>query len=329
MSTLPAAIVEPVTVGPPVVPALVVEHLGRTFGRKSVLRDVSLRVETGQTLGLFGANGSGKTVLLRLLAALDRPTRGRAWILGYDTTRQARDVRRRIGYVPEKTLLYDGLSVEEYLDFIARARGMGTHVRRVSVTTLLQVVGLDNRPRALVGSLSPGERRRVALAGALVHEPQALLLDDPLRELDGRGRLEMLEVLRELKRLGTTTILAATRAEDVVELCDRVAVLRAGGIVWEGDLASIGTGAETVQRPGLRVRMQVMAGMEAAVELLRGRENVRELDLEDAPTVWLVFEDDREALPGLLSDLVQAGSSLASFGVEERSPAGALTAYLD
>ena len=135
-------------------------------------------------------------------------------------------------------MLYDGLTAEQYLQFVGRARGLGKQVRQVAVDTLLQVVGLDERRWRDVSAFSPGERRRLALASALVHEPDVLLLDDPLRGLDGFARLEQIEVLRELHRLGSTMLMAATRPEDVLEVCDSVAVLRDGTLVWSGDAAA-------------------------------------------------------------------------------------------
>src|SRR5439155_6266416 len=171
-------------------------------------------------------------------ASLDRPTSGRIVIHGYDTVRRARAVRDRVGYLPEEPMLYDGLTAEQYLQFVGRARGLGKQVRQVAVDTLLQVVGLDERRWRDVSSLSPGERRRLALAAALVHEPDVLLLDDPLRGLDGFARLEQIEVLRELHRLGSTMLLAATRPEDVLEVCDNLAVLRDGTLVWSGDTSA-------------------------------------------------------------------------------------------
>src|SRR5205807_2391570 len=191
-------------------------------------------------------NGSGKSVLLRLIATLDRPTAGRVAIHGYDTIRRARAVRDRIGYVPEEPMLYDGLTAEQYLQFVGHARGLGKQVRQVAVDTLLQVVGLEERRWREVSAFSPGERRRLALASALVHEPDVLLLDDPLRGLDGFARLEQIEVLRELHRLGSTMVVAATRPEDLLEVCDSFSVFRDGTLVWSGDAtaaaARVGSG---------------------------------------------------------------------------------------
>ena len=310
---------------PPGEPAVVVEHLVRRFGARAVLNDISFAVEPSQAFGIARANGSGKTVLLRLLASLDRPTSGRIAIHGYNSVRRARAVRDRIGYVPEEPMLYDGLSAEQYLQFVGRARGLGKQVRQVAVDTLLQVVGLEERRWRDVSAFSPGERRRLALASALVHEPDVLLLDDPLRGLDGFARLEQIEVLRELHRLGSTMVLSATRPEDLLEVCESVAVLRDGAMVWSGD----GTAAAALAAPqhadSVRVRAEILDGLEAGLALLGQRRDLRELEVdEDGRNVWFLFSGDEEALANLLPQLIRAGCSLAHFGVERRSPAAAL-----
>jgi ABC-2 type transport system ATP-binding protein len=309
----------------PAEPAVVVDRLVRRFGSRNVLNIVSFTVEPGHAFGIAGANGSGKTVLLRLLASLDRPTSGRVAIHGYDTVRRARAVRDRIGYVPEEPMLYDGLTAEQYLQFVGRARGLGKQVRQVAVDTLLQVVGLEERRWRDVRSFSPGERRRLALASALVHEPDVLLLDDPLRALDGFARLEQIEVLRELHRLGSTMVVSATRPEDVLEVCDTVTVLRDGGLVWSGD----GTAAAALAAPqfadSVRVRAEIIDGLDAGLALLGQRRDLRELEVdEDGRNVWFLFNGDEEALANLLPQLIRAGCSVAHFGVERRSPATAL-----
>jgi len=306
-------------------PAIVVEHLVRRFGTRVVLHDLSFTVDANQAYGLIGANGSGKTVLLRLIASLDRPTSGQISVHGYDTLRRPRAVRDRVGFVPEEPMLYDGLSAEQYLQFVGRARGLGKQVRQVAVDTLLQVVGLDERRWRDVGSFSPGERRRLALASALVHEPDVLLLDDPLRGLDGFARLEQIEVLRELHRLGSTMLLAATRPEDALEVCDYLAVLRDGALVWSGDVAAANALASPQNANASRVRCEILDGLDAAVELLGQRRDLHELEVdEDQRNVWFLFSGDEEALAALLPQLIRAGASVAHFGIERRTPAAAL-----
>ena len=310
---------------PPAEPAVVVEHVVRRFGGRVVLQDISFTVAPSTAFGIAGANGSGKTVLLRLIAGLDRPTSGRITIHGYDTMRRARAVRDRIGYVPEEPMLYDGLSAEQYLQFVGRARGLGKQVRQVAVDTLLQVVGLEERRWRDVSAFSPGERRRLALASALVHEPDVLLLDDPLRGLDGFARLEQIEVLRELHRLGSTMIMAGTRPEDLLEVCDSLSVLRDGKLVWSGDTLAAAALAAPQFANTVRVRAELLDGVEAGLALLGQRRDLRELEVdEDGRNVWFLFTGDQETLANLLPQLIRAGCSVAHFGIERRSPAAAL-----
>src|SRR4030081_599078 len=260
---------------PPAEPAVVVEHVVRRFGGRVVLQDISFSVAPSTAFGIAGANGSGKTVLLRLIASLDRPTSGRISIHGFDPMRRPRAVRDRIGYVSEEPMLYDGLSAEQYLQFVGRARGVGKQVRQVAGDTLLQVVGLEERRWRDISAFSPGERRRLALASALVHEPDVLLLDDPLRGLDGFARLEQIEVLRELRRLGSTMLVAATRPEDLLEVCDSLAVLRDGSLIWSGDATAAAALAAPQYADAVRVRAELLEGMDAALALLGQRRDLR------------------------------------------------------
>ncbi len=321
----PVGIADGLQMDAPVKPAVVANGLARHFNKRAVLRDVSFSVPSGSSFGVAGANGTGKTVLLRLLATLDRPTAGRASILGLDTLRQASAVRRSIGYVPENPLLYSGITPDQFLHFVGRSRGLGSQVRQVTVDTLLEVVGLDDRRARDIESLSPGERRRLALAAALVHEPTVLLLDDPLRGLDGLARLEQIEVLRELRRMENTIVATGTRPEDLLEICDRLAVLRDGAIVWQGDEEEALRLTAPDHATGTRVRVEVLEGLEPALVLLAQRHDVQELEVdEDGQTIWFLFVGERAALADLPPQLLRAGCVLAHFGIERRTPSHAI-----
>ena len=260
--------------------------------------------------------------LLRLIASLDRPTAGRIAIHGYDTVRRARAVRDRIGYVPEEPMLYDGLSAEQYLQFVGRARGLGKQVRQVAVDTLLQVVGLEERRWRDVSAFSPGERRRLALASALVHEPDVLLLDDPLRGLDGFARLEQIEVLRELHRLGSTMVVsrhAARGSARGVRHVRRPARRHAGVERRRGQRRPRWPRRST--RTPSAYAPSCSKASRPALALLGQRRDLRELEVdEDGRTVWFLFSGDQEALANLLPQLIRAGCSVAHFGIERRSP---------
>ncbi len=308
-------------------PVVEAEHLQRRFGGRLILADVTFSVAAGEAFGIAGSNGSGKSVLLRLLASLDRPTGGAATILGHDTAREAPAVRRAIGYVSEQPMLYDGITAEQFLNFVGRTRGLGRQVRTVATDTLLQVVGLEGRRHREISFFSPGERRRLALAGALVHEPPVLLLDDPLRGLDGYARLEQIEVLRELRRMGNTLVMSGTRAEDLLDICTEIGVLRDGRIAWHGTEQEALQVSSPDQAERRRVRLDVLDGREAAITLLGQRRDVQELEAdEETPSLWFLFEGDQSALAALVPQLVRAGCTVTHFGVERRSAAHAIAA---
>jgi ABC-type multidrug transport system ATPase subunit len=153
-----------------------------------------------------------------------------------------------------------------------------------------------------------------------------LLLDDPLRGLDGFARLEQIEVLRELHRLGSTMVVAATRPEDLLEICDNIAILRAGRFVWNGTLDEATALAAPAQADAVRVRLELLEGIDPAVALLAQRRDLRELEVdEDGRTLWFLFTGDQEALANLLPQLIRADCTVAHFGIERRSPAAALS----
>lgn len=214
--------------------AIDVQAVGCRVAGHWVLRALSFQIATGTLVGLAGSNGAGKSLLLRLCAGLARPSEGSVRVLGYATTEHSAAVRERIGYVAERAGLYERLTLAQNLDFVARAHGLGVAARAEVTRTLLDVVGLTDHAGTLASVLSPGQRRRAALAAALVHDPPLLLLDDPLAGLDGGVRLEQREVLRELRGMSKTVIVASNLLADLAALCDEILVLHDGGLVWRG-----------------------------------------------------------------------------------------------
>lgn len=247
-------------------PAVEASELGWRVGKQWVLRGISLRIEAGALVGLAGPNGSGKSALLRLLASLAAPSEGWARVAGFDTFREAPEVRRRIGYLSERASLYGRMTVGQNLDFIAHSHQMAAAARAEVVRTLLEVVGLTPLAGTLVEQLSPGQRRRAALAAALVHDPPVLLLDDPLRGLDGAARLEQLEVLRELREMGKTVMVADNLLADLAALCDEILVLRDGSLGWRGSPDQLGrwAGGEAMEWGPLGAYDQALAQVLAA-----------------------------------------------------------------
>jgi ABC-2 type transport system ATP-binding protein len=203
------------------------------------LSNISLSVARGNACLLLGPNGAGKSLLLATLVGLVRPTAGRVVVNGLDLVRQTTAVRRTTGYLPQLPSAFVGLTVYEQLDFLARCHGLAGREREESVTTMLEVVGLLEVSRMEAALLTPGQQRRLALAGALVHHPAVLLLDTPLAGLDVAGREELLEVLHEVRTLGATCLIASDRPAEVFGLCTQAAVLDAGLLRWYGPIAEL------------------------------------------------------------------------------------------
>jgi ABC-2 type transport system ATP-binding protein len=284
---------------------------GRAAGaRGAPLQDLTLSVAEGASLGLVGPNGSGKSTLLRVLACLVRPTAGRALVCGFDTRLDPIAARRRVGYVPEQFGIYPRLSILQYIDFFARAHGVSQWERRNTVETMLRVVDLFDQRKEEAAALSRGSRRRLALARALLHNPPVLLLDDPLSGLDGRGRLELVEVLKEVRGMGITMLVSTHLLADLAQVCDSVAVLR------EGRLASVAPLALALGRQGRgrqRLRLELVDGSDSAVAALRQQPGVLDVAMVDGGLSF-VYEGDSDGLASVLGRLVESGARVTQFG---------------
>jgi ABC-2 type transport system ATP-binding protein len=287
-----------------------VKHLTYVVGRRRLLDDVTFDVEPGRPLAVVGPNGAGKSSLLRILATAARPTAGTVAIDGLDISRQAPLARRRLGYVPDAFGIYPNLTVTQYLEFFARAAGVASWERRDAVESMLRVVDLYDARGELMSSLSRGRTRRLALARALVHNPAVLLLDDPLLGLDGRGRLELREVMRELSQMQITAVIASHLLGDLADICADVLVLNDGQVSYGGPMSEV---LATASRPQQRVRLRVLEGLESAAETLGAMPTVREVATADQEISFLFIGDDK-ALADLLQCLLDDGVRVVRFG---------------
>ncbi len=207
-----------------------IEGVGKRYGRVAAVSDVSLEVRRGEVLGLLGPNGSGKTTLLRMLTGYLAPTAGRLTVAGFDTERQPMEARRRIGYVPESLPLYGHMRVGEFLSFIARLRGLSRKAAPDAVAEVIGRVRLDDVAAAPIRTLSRGYRQRVAIAQALVHGPDILVLDEPTNGLDPRQIIETRTLIRGLAG-ERTVIMSSHILGEVEKIADRVAILLRGRLL--------------------------------------------------------------------------------------------------
>ena len=211
--------------------AIDVAGLNKSFGDKHVVQDVAIQVEAGRICGFLGPNGSGKTTTLRLLCGLLTPDSGHGTCLGLDILADAPTIKRRTGYMTQKFSLYEDLTIEENLDFVARVYGLDR--RRQRVAESLERLGLTNRRRQLSGSLSGGWKQRLALAAAVLHEPDLLLLDEPTAGVDPRARREFWDEIHALAA-GGLTVLVSTHYMDEAERCHDIAYIAYGRLMARG-----------------------------------------------------------------------------------------------
>jgi ABC-2 type transport system ATP-binding protein len=207
-----------------------IDHVSKRYGTALAVDDVSLHVRQGEVLGLLGPNGSGKTTLLRMLTGYLCPTSGRLSVAGFDTERERMQARRRIGYVPESLPLYAHMRVREFLRFMARLRGIPAGGAEAAVAETAGLVGLGERLAAPIRTLSRGYRQRVAIAQALVHRPDVLVLDEPTNGLDPRQIIETRHLIRRLAG-ERTVIMSSHILSEVEKTADRVAILLAGRLL--------------------------------------------------------------------------------------------------
>lgn len=207
-----------------------VEHLSKIYGSTPAITDVTFSVEPGEILGLLGPNGAGKTTTMRILAGYLPATNGNARIAGYDVNENSLAVRQRIGYLPETPPLYPEMTVEGFLHFVARIKGVSAGDRTNKVTAAIERCNLEDKRRVIIRKLSKGYRQRVGIAQAIVHDPPAIILDEPTVGLDPRQIIEVRNLIKSLA--GTHTIILSTHILPEVSMtCSRVAIINRGKVV--------------------------------------------------------------------------------------------------
>ena len=286
--------------------------LVKRYGHTVAVAGVDLSVDQGEIFGLVGPNGAGKTTTLRMLATLLPPTAGDAEVGGHSVRREPDAVRGVIGYMPDTFGVYDDMRVWEYLDFFGRCYGLTAARRRQMIGDLLELVDLGQKRDDYVQALSRGMQQRLCLAHALVHDPQVLLLDEPASGLDPRARVELRELLRELRALGKTIVISSHILPELEELCTSVAIIDHGKLLASGRVDDIaerfrvgGVFRASVLGDDARVTKaeQVFAGLPDVVSVVRRPGGMLELALRG----------DETTAAAVLTAAVRGGVKLTSF----------------
>ena len=292
-------------------PVIVADQLTKWYGPRLAVDRVSLEVEAGEVMGLLGPNGSGKTTVLRILTGYLRPSAGTARIVGLDIVDDALAARARIGYVPEDVALYGWMGVQEFLVFMARLKGLAGQAAAGAVDAAIERLALGDVRRLLIGKLSRGYRQRVAIAQALLGNPDLLILDEPTNGLDPRQIIEMRGHIRALA--GERTILVTSHIlGEIQRMADRVAILLEGRLLGVHSLRAGGLGQ--------RLRLRVRGGADAVHACLTRVPGVQHVSVErDFKTDLATYFVDAEAVPvaeALAAAVVAGGFGLLDMGPE-------------
>jgi ABC-2 type transport system ATP-binding protein len=292
-------------------------NLTKRYGDFVALDALNLSIEEGDCYGFIGPNGAGKTTTIKILATLLKPSSGQATIDGLTVGFQNRQIRPLIGYVPDFMGAYDDMLVEEYLQFFASAYGIHGEERERVVRDVLELTDLEYKAGAQVNALSRGMSQRLSVARVLLHDPKVLLLDEPASGLDPRARIEMRELLKELKRMNKTILISSHILHELAELCNAVGIIERGTLVFSGSVT------QAVEKAGLQrvVRLAVADRTKEAAKLLSEVRGVRRAALVEgdggAAEIQLALTDDAALdVTDLPSRLIGAGFRLRKFSEE-------------
>jgi ABC-2 type transport system ATP-binding protein len=293
-------------------PAVLTQGLTRLYGSLAALSNLDLTVHRGDLFGFIGSNGAGKTTTLRILATFLAPTHGRALVQGHDVVRDADAVRHVIGYMPDFFGVYKDMEVTEYLDFFGACYKIPAARREQTVKDVLELVGLSEKKGSLIGALSRGMQQRIGLARVLIHDPQVLLLDEPASGLDPRARIEMMAILQELQRMGKTIIISSHILSELQTLCNRVAIIEKGKLIYSGPVQGVREQLST----GKVMWVRVAGDPQPAIALLQARPEVAEVAALDGELkVTLAGHDVDHSL--VADVLVRGGARLLELREDE------------
>lgn len=294
-------------------PALRAVGLGRRFGERWAVRDVSVEVARGEVLGLLGPNGAGKTTIVRMLTALIEPTEGSAAVDGFDVGTHADDVRARVGILTETPGLYDKLSARANLEFFARLYGLGSDVRAERIERYLRLFDLWDRRDDVAGTFSKGMKQKLAIARALLHDPSVVFLDEPTAALDPEAAFVVREAIEGLRRAGRTIVLATHNLDEADRLCDRIAFIRGGLLRVDSPTRLRGSHGE--RRLTVRLATTVDPALAAAAIAVPGVERADALDGH----LHVVAADPAAVAPAVVRALVGDGAEVVEVRIEQLS----------
>jgi len=295
----------------------------RYFGQTRAVHDVSFDVQAGTVCGYIGPNGAGKTTSMRILATLDVPTGGDAYVDGFSCVLDPDRVRSRLGYMPDAYGTYSDVNCLEYLDFFARSYGLVGRERSQAIRRVLDFTRLEPLAEKPIDGLSKGMKQRLCLGRALIHDPAVLVMDEPAAGLDPRARIELRDMIGQLAADGKTVLISSHILTELGEMCHQVAIIEQGQLLAVGSVDQIRRG----QEPRNAVRIELLGPADPLAEWLRARgaatepgpfKGIGEAKIEGA-SLTFPHPADRAAESQMLREIVMAGFPVIEFGSHETS----------
>lgn len=285
-----------------------IRQLTKTYGQFTALDRLDLTIDKGTVFGFVGPNGAGKTTTMSIIATLLNPTSGTAKVGGYEVTQHPKEVRKLIGYMPDFFGVYDHFKTTEYLDFYGASYGIPRSERLRLIPQLLELVNLTDKREFYVDTLSRGMKQRLCLARCLVHDPELLILDEPASGLDPRARIEMREILKELKRMGKTIMISSHILPELAEMVDEIGIIEHGSLIANGKVKDI----QNQMRANRVLHIRVGNREEQLVPWLKDQAGVSQVELEEAQ-VLVHFDGGDKEQAALLRKLIELDYEIISF----------------
>ena len=292
-----------------------VRNLTKRYGNLVAVDQLNFKVKKGTAFGFLGPNGAGKTTTLKMLTCLIRPDSGTALLAGYDISKESMAVRRNIGYVSENQGFYERMTAVETLDYISRLLDIPGNKRQKRINELLGQVGLSDRKNNYVGTFSRGMKQRLALAQALLAEPEVLLLDEPALGLDPMGAKEIRDLILNLKKDRNVTIFMSSHILPEVEaICDEVGIINKGKLLVQDSVENL----RRTTGIGMKLEIALTQPDKRVVSALQKMSCIQDVkSVGQKLTIYTTFRD--EVRPQIIDTIVKSGGRILSFNIKEAS----------
>lgn len=304
---------------PPKHPMIHVQQVSRWFGTTCAVNNLSYQVLAGEVFGFIGPNGAGKTTTMRILATLDIPDLGDAFVDGFSVVNDPDRVRGRLGFMPDAYGAYPNVNCEEYLDFFARSYGLVGKDRLKAMRHVLGFTQLDQMASKPINGLSKGMKQRLCLGRALIHDPAVLILDEPAAGLDPRARIELRDMIGELASEGKSILVSSHILTELAEICDRVAIIEQGSLLATGSVNEILAKSRKLDTSeSVEIVATFVSGASQAAQWLKDQNGIENV-VSRGDEVVFSCPNEPEIQANLLKSIVDSGHRLIRFSGKQHS----------